>query len=250
MLVFGSVIVFFCDLGPGFFWDSFFQVALKYLHAKHQPLLVTSGHSRGVLPSTLAPKDVGWLLNGAGSCMSFDKGGVFRCESLGFTICKVRGCGYTPVFFLNVFPKLGWLGMDFWHTSSLSKTLWLASHVVHLELNPRNHGSCPNFLDSFWISFVSRMVSQRLSHILNHAAFHHSLFCVWYSHFFLPCLSCPGVSPAMGHKTRQQNPPKIQRWSRPWRKKHLRKIQTFVPGPGTIFQSFRLWCGLLLGWYQ
>ena len=108
MLVFGSVIVFFCDLGPGFFWDSFFQVALKYLHAKHQPLLVTSGHSRGVLPSTLAPKDVGWLLNGAGSCMSFDKGGVFRCESLGFIICKVRGCGYTPVFFfLMYFQNLG-----------------------------------------------------------------------------------------------------------------------------------------------
>ena len=54
--------------------------------------------------------------------MSFDKGGFFRCESLGFIICKVRGCGYTQFCCLNVFPKLGWLGMDFWHTSSLSKT--------------------------------------------------------------------------------------------------------------------------------
>ena len=142
MLNFGGVIVIYFDLGPDGFGIRI-QVALKFLHANHQLLLVTSGHSRGVLPSTLAPKHVGWLLNGAGSCMSFDKGGVFRCESFGmFRVYRLQSEGLrlqTEFVLINVFPKLGWLGMDFWR----------ASHVVHLELNPRNHGSCPNFLDFF-----------------------------------------------------------------------------------------------------
>ena len=238
MLNFRGVIVIYFDLGPDGFGIRI-QVALKFLHANHQLLLVTLGHSRGVLPSTLAPKHVGWLLNGAGSCMSFDKGGVFRCESFGmFRVYRLQSEGLrlqTEFVFINVFPKLGWLGFDFWR----------ASHVVHLEFEPTKPWQLSQFLRLFLNIISKSHGSQRLSHKFMHAcsmaSFTNLRFDIVISASlpqFWAFRSSKRNKPhaAMGHKTRQ----KISKKSRddpdlgfytPW------KIQTFPQDLARYFKA-------------
>ena len=159
------------------------------------------------------------------------------------------------------FPNLGgWKSIFGTQVSFVTLCCW-ASHVVQLELLELNETMAAVPISSRFLGHIicTSHVSQRLFHdfIMRHSLFWllgssppenyrslskqqivqfvlaHSLsqfFGSFFRHEPTPCTS------------QKIPPPEVD----PWLKLEIHTFQ----GPGTIFQSFCLWCGLLLGWHS